>query len=153
MQAFYWRKNINNRRIDMRTALSVLIIATLAASNYQIQAKESRTSLDTATQKSSPDLTSRLLQLIKKCQNFNQKISPRTYDTRNTPDSSEIVTKKPSLSIVSTKKLAAKPTKSRPRKTRKPNTTPPVISEKNKSSWSFLDFFTRFRGPAPFSRR
>lgn len=153
MQAFYWRKNINNRRIDMRTALSVLIIATLAVSNPQIQAKESRTSLDTSAQTSSSDFTARLLQLIKKCQNFNQKISPRNNDTKNTPDSSERVTKKPPLAMISTQKLAAKPTKSSPRKTRKPKTTSPAISKQNKSSWSFLDFFTRFRGPAPFSRR
>lgn len=137
----------------MRTALSVLIIAILAVSNHQIQAKESRTSLDTAAQTSSSDLTSRLLQLIKKCQNLNQKISPRKNDTRNTPDSSEIVTKKPSLAIISTQKLAVKPAKSSPRKTREPKTTSPAISEKKKSNWSFLDLFTRFRGPAPFSRR
>ena len=143
MQPFYWRKNINDRSIYMRLAFAILITVTAALTNYQIQAQESRTSSNKIIESKNPNLTSRLLQLLKKCQNFNQKISPRTSFRRNIGVTSEkkIIAKKPSLSIVSTKKAAVKSTKSTNRKVETPKTTSSVSSKSSKSNWSFIDFF------------
>ena len=115
---------------------------------------ESKTMKSIIPSEQGSQITNKLIELFKKCQNFNRKIASKNSSVKTNLIENPIkkfITRKPKLSIVSSKIDS-------PRKTEVANRAPKSIrtstsTKQRKASWSFVDLFSQLYGPAPFARR
>ena len=115
---------------------------------------ESKTMRSITPKEQGSQITNKLIALFKKCQNFNRKIASKNTSMKTNIKENPVkkfITKKPKLSIVSSKIDS-------PRITEVAHRTPKSIrtsttTKQRKTSWSFVDLFSQLYGPAPFARR
>tara|TARA_B100000674_G_scaffold496184_1_gene525666 strand:+ start:1060 stop:1467 length:408 start_codon:yes stop_codon:yes gene_type:complete len=113
---------------------------------------ESKTMKSIIPSEQGSQITNKLIELFKKCQNFNRKIASKNSSIKTNFKKNPVkkfMTRKPKLSIVSSKIDF-------PRKTEVTNRVPKSIrtsTKQRKTSWSFVNLFSQLYGPAPFARR
>lgn len=137
----------------MRRVIALLTLSLLMFPSNDLSARSQSISSTQSTAEETSGFTNRLIELLKKCQNFNRKISPRSVSDRKQValKKAPLQIRKPTLSMISTKRT--KPSKhSASRKTAQ-TTESPEKNDQPKGGWSLLEFLEKFRGPAPFARR
>ncbi len=135
-----------------------LIIISLSLLSFWITPKQLAANTNSAKSiienQSPPQITNKFIALLKKCQKLSRKIASKNIpiqDSVNQRSESKFINRKPQLSVISSKKNLPRETvteRSRFNSTRTKKST-----RQQKSSWSFLDLFSRLHGPAPFARR
>lgn len=153
MQPSYWCKSTNGRNQDMRLIFITISLLCLWILPNQICAHTEIKESVKYKQKDAP-ITNKLIALFKKCQKLTRKISPKTSSIQEVSkenQSTRLITTKPELSIISSRKKSAREAMVERHKTNSLRTT--ELSRKKKSGWSFLNIFSQLRGPAPFARR
>ncbi len=153
MQPSYWCKSPFCRNQDMRYIFIFISLLSFYVLPKKILA-QSKTVASTESNHQGSKMTNKLIALIKRCQDFNRKIASNNMKKKSVikPNpASNLMARKGNLSVVLKQKNHPKKTQNNRRITKSVRTS--ASAKPKKTSWSFLDLFSQFYGPAPFARR
>ena len=137
MQPSYWRKSTNGRNQDMRLIFITISLLCLWILPNQICAHTEIKESVKYKQKDAP-ITNKLIALFRKCQKLTRKISPKLPPLKKflkVNQSIRLITTKPELSIISSRKKSAREAMVDRHKTNSLRTT--ELSRKRKAAGRF----------------